>query len=76
MYPLCGEDEESVVMFKGRVRSYTLGLRGEVAVITDYRSVLKGNIRLRKGVILLVQHYDYDLDVLKYHDPPDPGYKD
>jgi len=24
MHPLCGEDVESVVMLKGRVRSYTL----------------------------------------------------
>ena len=28
MYPSSGKDEEFVVMFKGCVRSYTLGLRG------------------------------------------------
>ena len=28
MYPSCGKDEESVVMFEERVRSYTLGLMG------------------------------------------------
>ena len=28
MYPSCGENEEYVVMFKGRIRSCTLGLRG------------------------------------------------
>ena len=47
MYPSCGEDEKSVVMSKGRVRSYTLGLRGGgVDIITHYYSVLKENIRL------------------------------
>ena len=46
MYPSCGEDEEFVVMFKGRVRSYTLGLTGEVGIITHYHLVLKENIRL------------------------------
>ena len=45
MYPLC-EDEESVDMFKGRLRSYTLGLRRGVGIITHYHSVLKENIRL------------------------------
>ena len=45
MYPSC-EDEESVDMFKERVRSYTLGLRGVVGIITHYHSVLKENIRL------------------------------
>lgn len=46
MYPSCGEDEESVVMFEERVRSYTLGLMGGVGIITHYHSVLKENIRL------------------------------
>ena len=46
MYPSCGEDEESVVMFEERVRSYMLGLMGEVGIITHYYSVLKENIRL------------------------------
>ena len=55
MYPLCGEDEESVVMFEERVRSYTLGLMGWVGIITHYHSVLKQNIRLKRG-FLRVQH--------------------
>ena len=46
MYPSCGEDEESVVMFEEHVRSYTLGLMGGVGIITHYHSVLKENIRL------------------------------
>ena len=50
MYPLCGEDEESVVMFEERVRSFTLGLMRGVGIITHYHSVLKENIHLRKGL--------------------------
>jgi len=46
MYPSSREDEESVVMFSGRVRSYTLGLTGGGGRITHYHSVLKENIRL------------------------------
>jgi len=46
MYLSCREDEESVVMFNGCVRSDTLGLRGGVGRITDYHSVLKENSRL------------------------------
>ena len=46
MYPSCGEDEESVVMFEERIRSDTLGLMGEVGIITHYDSVLKDNICL------------------------------
>ena len=46
MYPSCSEDEESVDIFKGCVRSYRLGLRGGVGIITHYHSVLKENIRL------------------------------
>ena len=49
MYPSCGKDEKSVVMFKERVRSYKLGLRGArggVGIITQYHSVLKENIHL------------------------------
>ena len=53
MYPSCGEDEESVVMFEERARSYTLGLMGGVGIITHYHSVLKENIRLCKGVFCL-----------------------
>jgi len=40
MYLLCREDEESVVRFNGRVRSYTLELKegglGESHTITRY----------------------------------------
>ena len=46
MYPSGGEDEESVVMFEERVRSYTPGLMGGVGIITHSHSVLKENIRL------------------------------
>ena len=46
MYPSCGEDKESVVMFEECVTSYTLGLMGGVGIITHYHSVLKENIRL------------------------------
>jgi len=53
MYLSCREDEKSVVMFNGRVRSYTVGLRGGVGRITHYDSVLKENIRLYKGLFCL-----------------------
>ena len=46
MYPSCGEDEESVVMFEEPVRSYTLGLIGGVGIIKYYSLVLKENITL------------------------------
>ena len=46
MYPSCGEEEESVVKFEVRVRSYTLGLMEGVGIITHYHSVLKESIRL------------------------------
>jgi len=41
----CPEDQGSVVMFNGCVRSYPLGLRGGVGRITHYQSVFKENIR-------------------------------
>jgi len=40
------EDDEFVVRFNGRIRSYTLELRGGVGRITHYHSVMKENIRL------------------------------
>ena len=40
-------------MFKGRIRSYTLGLRRGVGRITHYHSVSKENIRLDNGVVCL-----------------------
>jgi len=49
MYISWGEDEESVLMFNGRIRSYTLGLSGGVGRITHFHSVLKQNIGLAKG---------------------------
>ena len=75
MYPSCGEDEESVVMFEERVRSYKLGLMGwgwynhtlSLSIERKYSPVKRG--------FLLVQHYDHDLDVLRYHDRPDSGWK-
>jgi len=71
MYLLCREDEESVVMFNGRVRSYTLGLSGggwenhtlSLGIERKYSPVKRG--------FLLVQHYVHDLDVLRYHGRPE-----
>ena len=70
MYLSCHEDDESLVMFNGCVRSYTLGLRGTVGKITHYHSVLKNSYSPLKRGFLLVQHYDHDLDVLRYHGRP------
>ena len=54
MYLSCREDEESVLMFNGHVRSYMLlALMGGVGRITHSHSVLKDNCRLLKGVFSL-----------------------
>jgi len=58
-------------MFNVRVRSYTLGLRG--GGWKNHRLLLgieRQNSPVKRGV-LLVEHYDYDLDILKYHGRPD-----
>jgi len=71
MYLSCREDEESVVKFNGRLRSYTLGLRGEGR---ENQTLSLGHERkyspVKRGY-LLVQYYDHDLDVLRYQGRPD-----
>jgi len=67
MYLSCREDEQSVEMLNGRVRSQTLGHKGggwenhtlSLGIERKYSTVKRG--------FLLVQHHDHDLDVLRYH---------
>jgi len=71
MYLLCCEDEGSVVMFNGRVRSYTLGHRGGVWENHTLSLGIERKYTTVKRGFLLVQHYHHDLDVLRYHGRPD-----
>ena len=64
-----------MVIFNGRVRAYMLGLRGggwenhtlPLGIERKYSPLKRG--------FLQVQHYDYDLDVVRYNGRPDSSGK-
>jgi len=58
-------------MFNGRVRSYMLGLMGgDCENQTLSLGIERTYVPVKRG-FLLVQHYDHDLDVIRYHGRPD-----
>jgi len=70
MYLSCREDEESVVMFNPPARSYTLGVKGGGWENHTLSLGIARKCSLVKRGFLVVQHYDHDLDVLRYHGRP------
>jgi len=62
-------------MFNGPVRSYTLRLRGGVWENHTLSLGIERKYSAVKRGFLLVQHYDHDLDVLRYDGRPDSSRK-